>query len=106
MVELKAKPFEPEFVSKLNFYVNSVNHLLRQPEDNPTIGLLICSNMDETEVQWSFEGMQSPLGVATYSGIKVSELLPTTEQIKSRIKRLKTEIAALNRLKRRKDDTG
>lgn len=106
VVELKAKPFEPEFVSKLNFYVNSVNHLLRQPEDNPTIGLLICSNMDETEVQWSFEGMQSPLGVATYSGIKVSELLPTTEQIKSRIKRLKTEIAALNRLKRRKDDTG
>ena len=106
VVELKAKPFEPEFVSKLNFYVNSVNHLLRQQEDNPTIGLLICSNMDETEVQWSFEGMQSPLGVATYSGIKVSELLPTTEQIKSRIKRLKTEIAALNRLKRRKDDTG
>ena len=99
VVELKAKPFEPEFVSKLNFYVSTVNHLLRQPEDNPTIGLLICSNMDETEVQWSFEGLQSPLGVATYSGIKVSELLPTTEQIKLRIKRLKAEIAALNRLK-------
>ena len=99
VVELKAKPFEPEFVSKLNFYVSTVNHLLRQPEDNPTIGLLICSNMDETEVQWSFEGLQSPLGVATYSGIKVTELLPTTEQIKLRIKRLKAEIAALNRLK-------
>ncbi len=98
VVELKAKPFEPEFVSKLNFYVSTVNHLLRQPEDNPTIGLLICSNMDETEVQWSFEGIQSPLGVATYSGIKVTELLPTAEQIKSRIKRLKTEIAALKRL--------
>lgn len=105
VVELKAKPFEPEFVSKLNFYVSTVNHLLRQQEDNPTIGLLICSNMDETEVQWSFEGLQSPLGVATYSGIKVTELLPTAEQIKSRIKRLKTEIAALNRLKRRKDGT-
>ena len=104
VVELKAKPFEPEFVSKLNFYVSAVNHLLRQQEDNPTIGLLICSNMDETEVQWSFEGLQSPLGVATYSGIKVSELLPTTEQIKSRIKRLKAEIAALGRLKKQQQN--
>ena len=97
VVELKAKPFEPEFVSKLNFYVSIVNHLLRQQEDNPTIGLLICSNMDETEVQWSFEGLQSPLGVATYSGIKVSELLPTSEQIKQRIKCLKAELAVLQK---------
>lgn len=58
--------------------------------------------MDETEVQWSFEGLQSPLGVATYSGIKVSELLPTAEQIKLRIKRLRAEITALNRLNRGK----
>ncbi|MBQ3778268.1 MAG: DUF1016 family protein, partial [Fibrobacter sp.] len=52
--ELKAKPFEPEFVGKLNFYVNAVDELLKAPEDNPTIGLLICSNMDSTDVQWSF----------------------------------------------------
>ncbi len=98
VVELKAKPFEPEFVSKLNFYVSAVNNLLRQAEDNPTVGLLICSDMDETEVRWSFEGLQSPLGVATYSGIKVTELLPTSEQIKQRIKGLKVELAALKRL--------
>ena len=35
--ELKAKPFEPEFVGKLNFYVNAVDELLKAPEDNPTI---------------------------------------------------------------------
>ena len=102
VVELKAKPFEPEFVSKLNFYVNAVNNLIRQQEDNPTVGLLICSDMDETEVRWSFEGLQSPLGVATYSGIKVTELLPTSEQIKQRIKGLKVELAALKRLQKRK----
>ncbi len=102
VVELKAKPFEPEFVSKLNFYVSAVNNLIREAEDNPTVGLLICSDMDETEVRWSFEGLQSPLGVATYSGIKVSELLPTPEQIKQRIKNLKTELTALKRLQGRK----
>ena len=95
VVELKARPFEPEYVSKLNFYVSAVNNLMRQAEDNPTFGLLICSDMDETEVRWSFEGLQSPLGVATYSGIKVTELLPTSEQIKQRIKALKAELKAL-----------
>ena len=97
VVELKAKPFEPEFVSKLNFYVSAVNNLMKQPEDNQTIGLLICSDMDETEVRWSFEGLQSPLGVATYSGIKVAELMPTSEQIKQRIKTLKAELKALQK---------
>ena len=58
--------------------------------------------MDETEVRWSLEGLQSPLGVATYSGIKVTELLPTSEQIKQRIKGLKVELAALKRLQERK----
>ena len=98
VVELKAKPFEPEFVSKLNFYVSAVNNLIRQEEDNPTVGLLICSDMDETEVRWSFEGLQSPLSVATYSGIKITELLPTTEQIKQRIKNLKLELKRLEKL--------
>ena len=98
VVELKAKPFEPEFVSKLNFYVSAVNNLIRQEEDNPTVGLLICSDMDETEVRWSFEGLQSPLSVATYSGIKIIELLPTTEQIKQRIKNLKLELNRLEKL--------
>ena len=51
---------------------------------------------------WSFEGLQSPLGVATYSGIKVTELLPTSEQIKQRIKGLKVELAALKRLQESK----
>lgn len=98
VVELKAKPFEPEFVSKLNFYVSAVNNLIRQEEDNPTVGLLICSDMDETEVRWSFEGLQSPLSVATYSGIKITELLPTEEQIKQRIQNLKMELNRLEKL--------
>lgn len=98
VVELKAKPFEPEFVSKLNFYVSAVNNLIRQEEDNPTVGLLICSDMDETEVRWSFEGLQSPLSVATYSGIKITELLPTEEQIKQRIKNLQMELNRLEKL--------
>ena len=49
--ELKVVEFMPEFAGKLNFYVSAVNRLLRQPEDNPTIGLLICKSKDQTKVK-------------------------------------------------------
>ena len=42
--ELKAKPFEPEFAGKLNYYVNAVDELLKTDDENPTIGLLVCSD--------------------------------------------------------------
>ena len=57
------------FVGKLNFYVNAVDNLLKNTDDNPTIGLLICSDMNSTDVQWSFQGFGTPMG-ATTSGEK------------------------------------
>lgn len=100
VVELKAKTFEPEFASKLNFYVNACNDLLKQPEDNPTCGLLICTDYNETEVRWAFEGIQTPLGVAKYDNLRIQELLPTKEQIKARIRRLKAELREAKRLEK------
>lgn len=90
--ELKAKPFEPEFAGKLNFYVNAVDELVRTPDDNPTIGLLICSDMNKTEVQWSFKGITTPIGVATYNNIRIKDVLPTKEQLKERMELLQKEM--------------
>lgn len=98
VVELKARAFEPEYAGKLNFYVNMVNDTLRQPDENPTIGLLICSNMDKAEVQWSFQGIQSPIGVATYNGIKVSDVLPSEELLRQRVCQLEQEIRLSHKL--------
>ena len=88
VIELKVKPFEPEFAGKLNFYVNAVNELIRKEGDNPSIGLLICKDMDRTEVQMAFEGITTPMGVATYDNVKIKEIqehLPTAEQIRQQI---------------------
>lgn len=88
VVELKVTSFEPEFAGKLNFYVNAVNELMKAPEDNPTIGLLICRDKNQTEVQWDFQGIQTPMGVASYDNIQLKEIqaqLPTAEQIQQRI---------------------
>ncbi len=62
---------------------------------NPTIGLLICREMNRTEVQWAFRNIQTPMGVATYSNVQTEELkemLPTTEQICELVERTQEEI--------------
>ena len=96
--ELKAKPFEPEFAGKLNFYVNAVDELKKAPDDNPTIGLLICSDMNKTEVQWSYRGIETPMGVATYNNIRIKDALPTQEQLQERMRLLQKELQETKRL--------
>lgn len=96
--ELKAKPFEPEFAGKLNYYVNAVDELLKTEDENPTIGLLICSDMNKTDVQWSFKGIDAPLGVATYNNIRIKDMLPTQEQLKERMELLQKEMRKTKKL--------
>lgn len=80
--ELKVVPFMPEFVGKLNFYVSAADELLRQEDDNPSIGLLICKSKDNTMVEWSFRGMTQPLGVAEYKlGKHLSDILPSEKDL-------------------------
>lgn len=76
--ELKVVPFVPEFAGKLNFYVSAVDELMRQEDDSPTIGLLICKSKDNTVVEWSFRGMSRPLGVAEY---KLAKFLPSEDEL-------------------------
>ena len=99
VVELKAVPFQPEFAGKLNFYVSAVDELIKTPMQNPTIGLLICSNKDETEVQYAFRNLQTPIGVASYDNVQIKQIeaqLPSVEELKKRIRLLEEELAEKN----------
>ena len=96
VIELKTVPFEPEFAGKLNYYVNIVDELIKLPSHNPTIGLLICSNKDDTDVRYSFKGLQTPIGVSTYNNVQLKELqeqLPSVEELKNRIRLLEEELS-------------
>ena len=66
IIELKAVKYTPEFAGKLNFYVTAADKLLRGEGDNPSVGLVICKSAEKTIVEWSLQGIQTPLGVATY----------------------------------------
>lgn len=66
VIELKAVKFTPEFAGKINFYVTAADKLLKRDDDNPSVGLIICKSYDKTIVEWSFNGIDKPLGVAAY----------------------------------------
>jgi predicted nuclease of restriction endonuclease-like (RecB) superfamily len=107
VVELKAVSFEPEFAGKLNFYVNAVNELMKTESDNPTIGLLICKDKDQTEVQWAFQGIETPMGVASYDNVRIKEIksqLPSEEDIQKRIEQAEEEYI-LNLKGKKKDSS-
>lgn len=94
VVELKVKPFDPEYAGKLNYYVNAVDELLKGSDDNPTIGLLICSDKNETDVRWAFKGIQTPMGVASYDNVNItpSNLLPSAEELQARVRLVEEEM--------------
>ena len=66
VIELKTCKFEPEFVSKINFYCNAVNHLIKGPDDNDTIGLLICKERNDIVAEWTIENAPIPIGISKY----------------------------------------
>lgn len=87
VIDLKVVSFIPEFAGKINFYVNAADDLLKDENDNPSIGLLICKSKDDMVVKWSFQNINSPMGVATYKINKdvqeaYSKALPSEDDVK------------------------
>lgn len=72
-VEIKVSEFEPEFVGKLDFYLELVDEQLRQHDDKPSIGILLVPYKDTLEVEYALKTASKPIGVAEY---KLSKKLP------------------------------
>lgn len=66
VVELKAGEFQPEHAGKMSFYLSAVDHQLRHPDDQPTVGLILCKTKSRLVAEYTLRGLQSPVGVATY----------------------------------------
>lgn len=65
-VELKVTEFEPEFVGKLDFYLQLIDEQLKQPDDKPSIGILLVPHKDRLEVEYALRTASKPIGVAQY----------------------------------------
>ncbi|MCY7275793.1 MAG: PDDEXK nuclease domain-containing protein [Phormidesmis sp. CAN_BIN44] len=90
VIDLKIGEFEPEFSGKMNFYVSAVDHFIRTEEDKPTIGIILCRSKRKTTVEFALQGVQKPIGVATYQLKQhlpetLKENLPTAEQLEMEV---------------------
>ncbi len=77
-MELKNADFDPSFIGQLQFYVTAIDETIKQENDNPTIGLLLCKNKDKYSVDWSLKSSLAPIGVASY---EIRDYLPSEEEI-------------------------
>jgi len=89
-IELKIGEFKPEHKGKMEFYLEALDSQERLPEENPSIGIIICRSKHKTTVEYALRNAVRPLGVATYS--VVAQLpegyradLPSPEQIAARL---------------------
>lgn len=93
VVELKAVAFDPGFVGQLNLYLSAVDDLLRQNDDKPTIGLLLCRAKNKLVVEYALRNLKKPIGVASWETTLVKSLPRTFKGILPSIEDIEKELA-------------
>jgi len=90
VVELKSVKFDPGMVGQLHMYLSAVDDMLKQPDDQPTIGLLLCRGKNELVVEYALRDQRRPMGVADWETQLVEKLpdalkgsLPSIEEIEA-----------------------
>jgi len=87
-IELKIGTFKPEFAGKMNFYLSVLNDTVKLPDENPSIGIIICKDKKRTTVEYALKESNQPIGIATYKLSKelpnsLKKYLPTTSEIEN-----------------------
>lgn len=85
-VELKRGKFKAAYAGQLNLYLSALDDLVRRPDENPSIGLILCKEKSDKIVEYSFRDMTKPMGVATYTLTsklpqKYSDALPSPDDL-------------------------
>jgi predicted nuclease of restriction endonuclease-like (RecB) superfamily len=69
-IELKVGEFQPEFVGKMQFYLTALDRQVRERDENPSIGIILCKEKHRTIVEYALHDATKPIGVATYRIVK------------------------------------
>jgi len=90
-IELKIGEFEAEYAGKMQLYLTVLDEQVKLPEENPSIGMIICKSKDKTYVEYALKETNVPIGVATYNLSKsvpdsLKHLLPEPDEIVRRLK--------------------
>lgn len=85
-VELKTGKFKGAYAGQLNTYLSALDDLVRRPDENPSIGLILCKEKSDKMVEYAFRNTTTPMGVATYTITsrlpkQYSEALPNPDDL-------------------------
>ena len=84
-IELKIGEFKPEYVGKMNFYLSLLDKFEKAPDENPSIGIILCAEKDHLEEELALQDVNKPIGVAEDQDVlpknKLQELV--TNEMKS-----------------------
>ena len=85
-IELKIGEFKPEYIGKMNFYLSLLDKLEKAPDENPSIGIILCAGKDHLEVELALQDINKPIGVAEFQYLLPQNKLETmiTNEIKKR----------------------
>ena len=85
-IELKINEFKPEYSQQLNWYLHLLDSTVKYPDDNPSIGILLCKSKSEITVKYALEIVNKPMGVVTYSYSQlpkeIAQSLPAENELK------------------------
>lgn len=96
VIELKIDDFKPEYAGKLNFYLSAVDDLLKQAEDQSSIGLLLCRYKNDMVVEYALRDVNKPMGVASYKMTKqipdnLKQNLPSEAELKAILREIEIQ---------------
>ncbi len=103
VVDLKMGKFTPEQAGKMNFYLSAVDDLVKAPEDNPSIGLILCRDENSLVAEYALRDMNKPIGVSEYKFMQelpreLRDALPNAEIFGDRVlKEMETEYKHMGR---------
>jgi hypothetical protein len=65
-IKLKIDDFKPEYLGKLNFYLEALDRDVKKPHENPSVGIILCKSKDDDVVEYALSRNLSPALVAEY----------------------------------------
>jgi predicted nuclease of restriction endonuclease-like (RecB) superfamily len=65
-IDLKVGEFQPEYVGKMNYYLTLLDRMEKAPDEEPSIGLILCAEKDHLDVEVALQDIGKPIGVAEY----------------------------------------
>ncbi len=96
VIELKTTAFKPEYAGQLNFYLSAVDEYIKDEDDNPTFGILLCKEKDKITAELALKDINKPIGVSEYKLLSdlpeyLQNALPSISDIKQRLERINYE---------------